>query len=248
LIKTYRTIQQWDYWLTQFLGTRVLEAEQKLLARLLAERYGKHALLIGVPNQQLLLDSSILFNRVIISPFIHKQKPARFIEGDFYQLPITPGSIDLVILPHTLELIDNPHQLLLEACRIVKPEGDIIIIGFNPVSLWGLKKYLMKNKHMPWTGNFIRANKIVNWLRLADFELVKQDRLLFTPPIAEKKMYQRLEFLEWIGNKCWVPYGGVYALTAKAKVIPLTPIKLHWKQKPAVIPTTLPGPIMRDSK
>ncbi len=247
MIKTYRTIQQWDHWLTQLLGMRVLEAEKKLLTHLLAERYGKHALLIGVPRQQLLLESSIIFNRVIISPFVHKPKPAHCIEGDFYQLPITPGSIDLVILPHTLELIDNPHQLLSEACRIVKPEGDIIIIGFNPVSLWGLKKYLMKNKQMPWAGNFIRATKIMNWLRLADFELVKQDRLLFRPPIAEQKMYQRLEFLEWIGAKCLVP-GGAYALTAKAKVIPLTPIKLHWKQKPTVMSTTIPGSIMRDTK
>ena len=249
MVKTYRTIQQWDHWLTEFLGRQVLEAEQKWLARLLAERYGKHALLIGVPRQQLLLDSTIIFNRVLISPFMHKNKPAHAIEGDFYQLPITPGSIDLVLLPHTLELIDNPHRLLLEACRIVKPEGDIIIMGFNSMSAWGLKKYLAKNKPMPWAANFIKFNRIINWLQLADFELVKQDRLLFRPPIVEQKTYQKLEFLEWIGAKLCIPWGGVYALVAKAKVIPLTPIKLHWKQKATVISATLPsGSIMRDIK
>ena len=54
------------------------------------------------------------------------------------------GSIDLVILPHILECIDNPRQLLAEACRIIKPEGHIIICGFNPHSLWGLKKIMGK--------------------------------------------------------------------------------------------------------
>lgn len=246
MVKTYRTIQQWDHWLAQFLGTHILEAEQKLLARIYAECYGKHAVLIGVPRQHMLLKSSVMSNRVIISPLINKHKHIQNIESDFYELPIIPGSVDLVILPHTLEFIDNPHRLLVEACRIVKPEGDIIILGFNPLSLWGLKKYLVKRKSIPWDGNFICTSKVIRWLKLADFQIIQQEMLLFRPPISQENIFQKLQFLEWIGRKCFTPFGGVYALTAKAKVIPLTPIKLHWKQKLSPLSVTLPGPTMRD--
>lgn len=247
MVKTYRTIQQWDHWLAQFLGARILEAEQKLLTRIYAERYGKHAVLVGVPRQHILLKSNVMSNHVVLSPLINKHKHIQNIESDFYELPIIPGSVDLVILPHTLEFIDNPHRLLVEACRIVKPEGDIIVLGFNPFSLWGLKRYLAKNKNTPWNGNFIGASEVIKWLKLADFQIIQQEMLLFRPPVAKEKVFQKLHFLEWLGGKCFTPFGGIYALTAKAKMIPLIPIKLHWKQKLSPLSVTFPGPTtMRD--
>ncbi len=246
MVKTYRTLQHWDHWLTRFLGARVLEAEQKILSRIYAERYGQHAVLIGVPHQHMLLKASVISHHVIISPLMNQYKHIQAIESDFYDLPIIPGSVDLVILPHTLDFIDNPHRLLLEACRIVKPEGDIIILGFNPFSLWGLKKYLTRNKNSPWNGNFINMTQVIRWLKLADFQITQEDMLFFRPPVSQEKIFNKLQFLEWIGRKCFMPFGGIYTLTAKAKVIPLTPIKLLWKQKLSPLSATFSGPTMRD--
>jgi SAM-dependent methyltransferase len=241
-------MQQWNHWLNQFLGASVLDVEQKLLSQSLATRYGNYALLMGVPYQAVLLKPSLMLNNISISPLINKNKSIPQIESDFYELPIIPGSIDLVILPHLLEFVDNPQKLLAEACRLVKPEGNIIIFGFNPLSLWGLKKYLVKNKNIPWMANFIRANLIKKWLKLADFELMEQNMLLFRPPLPHPRLYQKLKCLEWLGNKLYTPLGGIYALTAKAKVIPLTPIKLHWKQTLSPLPVLLPRPLLRDVK
>ena len=246
MVKTYRTLQHWDHWLARFPGTYVLEAEHRLLSRIYSEQYGKHAILIGVPQQHVLLKSSMISHHVIISPLINTQKLVQTIESDFYDLPILPGSIDLVILPHTLDFVDNPHRLLLEACKMVKPEGDIVILGFNPFSLWGLKKYFSKNKNCPWNGNFIAVSKIIEWLKLADFQIIEENRLIFRPPFSREKFFHKLKFLEWLGRKCFTPFGGIYTLTAKAKVIPLTPIKLLWKQKPSPLSATFSGPTMRD--
>lgn len=243
MVKTYRTLQQWDHWLAQFPGTHILEIEKKLLTRIDA----KQTVLVGVPRQHSLLKSNVMPHPIVISPLINKHKDIQQIESDFYQLPIIPGSVDLIILPHTLEFIDNPHRLLIEACRLVKPEGDIIILGFNPFSLWGLKRYLIKNKNTPWNGNVISASKVIKWLKLADFQLTNQEMLLFRPPLAKEKMFHNLHFLEWIGSRLLTPCGGIYALTAKAKMIPLTPIKLHWQQKLSPLSVILPGSTsMRD--
>jgi SAM-dependent methyltransferase len=246
LSKTYRTLQHWNHWLTQFLGKCVLEAEQKTLTRIYAEYYGKYAVLIGVPHQYSLLTSNVMSNHVMISPLINKHAHIESIESDFYELPIVPGSIDLVVLPHTLEFVDNPHRLLLEACKIVKPEGDIIILGFNPFSFWGLKKYLTKNKNNPWNGNSIRMNQVIQWLKLADFQIIQEQFSFFRPPISQEKFFRKLQFFEWLGRKFFMPFGGIYILTAKAKITPLTPIKLLWKQKLSPLSATFSGPTMRD--
>lgn len=248
MAKTHRAIQQWDQWLNQFLGNCLLAAEQQFLPSLLTDCYGKYALLIGVPKQASLLKLSSFSCQMLVSPIINKNKTNRFIEGDFYELPIASASMDLVLLAHTLEYIDNPRQVLAEACRVVKPEGYIIVFGFNPYSLWGLKKSLTKEQTIPWSGNFIPASTVKKWLLLADFELVKQDRLLFRPPLQHhNSLYQKLKLLEWLGSKFRIPFGGVYMLMAKAKVIPLTPIKLHWKQQLTGVQVSIPGgPLVRN--
>lgn len=247
LVKAYRAIQQWNHWLTQPLGARVLEAEKHFLPALLTDCYGKHALLIGVPHQSGLLKFSSIPDQVLLSPILSKNKNMRFIEGEFYELPIASASIDLVLLPHTLEMMDNPRQLLMEACRVVKPEGHIVIFGFNPYSLWGLKKRFTHHHDTPWSGNFIPANQVKKWISLADFELIKQDAFLFRAPLQHHpKIYDKFNIVEWLGSKLWKPFGGVYMLMAKAKVTPLTPIKLHWKQQLSGLHVSIPGPSTRN--
>lgn len=232
MAKTHRTIQQWNQWLGHFPGTSVLEAEEKFLSHLLAQYYGKQALLIGTPAQAVLLKSSSMATQVLLSPIAKQCKTGlAVIESGLRELPILSGSADLVILPHILELVDNPRQLLAEACRIVKPEGHLIICGFNPYSLWGFKKLFAQRKNMPWAGNFIKTSSVKKWLSFADFELLKQSSLLFRPHLASENAYQKLGFLEWIGRHCFFPFGSIYVLLAQAKVIPLTPIKLRWKQQ-----------------
>lgn len=231
MAKTYRKLEHWNHWFSHFMGKILLGMEENHLAGLLKDQYGKHTLLIGVPEQKPLLGASPTSLQYMLGPIFNREPSSLYIEGDLHELPIQSGSVDLVLLAHLHEYIDNPHKLVSEACRIVKPEGHIVICGFNPFSLWGLKKKLMRQQIVPFSGNFISKNKIIEWLNLADFELISQDMLLFRPPMKSHTFFQRLKFLEWLGKKCYKPFGGVYVLQARAKVIPLTPIKMHWKQE-----------------
>lgn len=229
MAKTHRSIQQWNRWLQHFPGQYILETEQQAL-QLLQEYFGKYALLIGVPEQIPLLKQSVMPIQLLVTQLMGNFPDVQCIESEFYKLPIAPGSVDLVMLPHTIECVDNPKQLLAEACRIVKPEGHIIIFGFNPYSYWGMAK-MFNGEAFPWTGNFLPAHQIKQWLALSDFELVKHTHLVFRPYLRNQKFFKKLEILEWLGKKCYSPLGGIYLLVAQAKVIPLTPIKLRWQQK-----------------
>ena len=229
---SYRTLHQWDLWLRQtFLGDSLLKVEKKLLTQLLTHHFGKHALLIGVPHQYLLLNSAVISMHSLVSPLALHENNINYIESSFRELPILTGSVDLVLLPHTLEYTDNPRQLLAEACRIIKPEGLIGICGFNPYSTWGLRKFMLKNQHIPWASNFIHARHIKSWLQLADFKMEKQLYTLYRPPILNQHFYEKLYFIEKMGKKLCSMLGGVYIILARAKVLPLTPIKMKWKQQ-----------------
>jgi len=245
----YRNLQHWDHWLAkQFLGKKLLEAEHDLLKKLLTRHLGKHALLIGVPEQYSLLDTSTIPCHTLVTSILSKEKQTNIIESDLHDLPIATGSIDLVLMPHILEFVESPRQLLSEACRIVKPEGLIVVCGFNPTSWWGFKKKLAKDKTVPWSGHFIPPRSVSGWLHLADFEMEEQRATLFTPPVSEP-LYDKLGFFETIGTRLLPVFGGVYVLVARAKVIPLTPIKLKWKQQLTGIgiSTTISGHIARNT-
>lgn len=248
----YRALQKWNHWLSEeFLGRHLLESEEEQLSRLLEKHYGKHVMLIGVPHQAGLLSATTLPCKSIYTPLNTNARTKGLIEGHFDELPIITGSIDLVIIPHTLEFIDNPRQLLAEACRVIKPEGLIAIAGFNPYSMWGVKNWLSKNgKLIPKHANLIHSQQIKNWLELADFQIEQQQSTLFVPPTQHANHYSPMKLIEKIGNK-WLPnLGGIYVIIARAKVLPLTPIKMKWKQKlnDIRISTSISGHIARRSK
>jgi SAM-dependent methyltransferase len=244
LVRGHHPLQKWNQWLSQDdLGSSVVDEERRLLQPLLSRHYGKHALLIGVPRQKELLRATDMLCQSILSPLTAREDNHRFIESDFQELPIFSGSIDLVVLPHTLEYVDNPQHLLAEACRIVKPDGLIAVFGFNPYSAWGAMKFA-------GAGNFIHARKVKNWLRLSDFVLEQQKAALFRPPLRHKSLFNKLHFIEGVGNKCLPFLSGAYLLLARATVMPLTPIKMKWKQQLTGIriSTSISGHIARQSK
>lgn len=228
-----RRLQQWNEWLSQeFLGRNLLKTETSLLTSSLERHFGKQAIVVGVPQQLNLLQYVKLPCHSLVTPLsLKKEDGMGFIEGDLHDLPILTGSAELVVIPHTLEFIDNPQRLIHEACRIVKPEGLIALFGFNPISIWGLRRAIYKNNMSPWNANQIPVYKVKQWLRLAEFELEKHMSALFVPPISEQNTHKRFEFMESLGKKFLPKWGGIYLLIARAKVVPLTPIKLKWKQQ-----------------
>lgn len=230
-----RTLQHWDHWLGHHhLGLSLLEAEKELMTHFLSNHLGKNAAILGVPNQKILFDAIKIMQKVLVTPLIYASNDHEVIESDLNKLSILTGSVDLVLLPHILDFYDAPQQILSEACRIVKPEGLIVIAGFKPYSLWGLQKWLAKGQSVPWSKHYLDPQQVKHWLKLQDFVLEKQKSLFFRPPINYYPIYNKLHFLETVGTR-FIPWcGNIYLIFARAKVIPLTPIKFKIKWKPAM--------------
>lgn len=88
------------------------------------------------------------------------------------ELPIASNSIDLLLMPHTLEFERDHHQVLREVERVLKPEGQLYFLGFNPLSLFSIWRCfsLRQWRVAPGCGRFITSWRILDWLSLLKFE------------------------------------------------------------------------------
>jgi SAM-dependent methyltransferase len=129
-------------WLSTPPGRYLLAWEQAQLDRVVADVFGFHALQLGLPELDALRANRMPHRWVALDRLAGDGTPPRAIalltQGD--ALPFDERSLDLVVLPHALELARDPHQTLAEVERVLMPEGRVVILGFNAASLWGLRQ------------------------------------------------------------------------------------------------------------
>ena len=170
---------------------------------------------------------------------------------DFEALPFAENSLDLLILPHSLELSPDPHATLREAERVLMPEGKLIICGFNPLSLWGFKQkrsHLYKRLnfgelYLPEAGEMITYRRLRDWLRLLNFEVEPGHFGCYRPAVRSAGMLHRFAWLDKLGERYWSILGAVYFVVAVKRVrgmrviSPLKKVKKIAKNAPVSIAT-----------
>ncbi len=209
-------------WFATAQGQYVLTRERIFFDGSVTDIFGFNAVQFGLPQHDLLHGS-----RIPLHIMAGKEAGVHvWLEAE--ELPFETGSIDLVLLPHILEYSAHPHQILREVERVLRPEGSVIISGFNPFSLWGLRRVLGNKKGYPWCGNFISLLRIKDWLALLGFELVAGRFSCFAPPFTGSALLQRSQCIEPLGNRWWAVVGGVYFLQAKKRVPGMRLIKPNW--------------------
>lgn len=157
-------------------------------------------------------------------------------------LPFPENSLDLVVLPHTLEASADPHVALREIARVLVPEGRLIVIGFNPLSLWGTQqKHSLVAQRMggtappfiPDVDDLIGYQRLCDWLHLLNLEIDGGRFGCYRPGLMSEKWFDRLEWMEHAGDRWWPVLGGVYFLEAVKRVRGVRMIQPRWKQAKA---------------
>lgn len=159
------------------------------------------------------------------------------------ELPFASQSLDLLVLPHLLEFSAHPHQILREAERVLVPEGHLIITGFNPVSMWGLRRALSGNLgEVPWVGQYLSLVRLKDWLSLLGFESRFSANGCYAPPVSSQIWLRRLSFMDSLGKRWWPFAGGAYLLHAVKRVQGVRLIVPRWREKnarkKAMVPVT----------
>ena len=214
-------------WFGTPLGAFLLEREQAYLDQATPDIFGYHALQFGLPQLDLLRESRIT-HRAKIAP----SGPADLL-ANFADLPIDTQSVDLAVLPHVLEFSAQPHDILREIDRIMIPEGRIIIVGFNPWSLFGMRRSLGSTRNYPWNGRFVSLIRIKDWLSLLGFDVSAGSLACYVPPFQAEKWIRRFRFMEPAGDRWWGVGGGVYMLQAIKRVRGMRVITPRWADRAA---------------
>jgi len=225
-------------WLRTPAGRYLLAWEQQHLDHAVVDLFGFHAVQLGLPELDGLranrmphrwvsgdgsrIDESDSDNMAV--------KPTAIaLQCDFDALPFDSQSLDLVVLPHALELARDPHRTLREVERVLRPEGRVVIVGFNPTSLWGLRQRLGHMRmgvglggrgplFLPSEGEFIGYRRLRDWLRLLSFEVEAGRFGCYRPPVGTDRWLARYEWTEALGDRWWPVFGAVYSLTAVKRV------------------------------
>jgi len=212
-------------WFATPLGRYLRQREQAYFDQTVADIFGYYAIQVGLPEHPTLAQSRIP------SHWTLDYDPPAELVADAHALPFPENTIDLVVMPHALEFTDDPHLMLREAYRVMRPEGQIVIAGFNPFSLYGAKRYFGREQAPPWNGNFIGLWRLKDWLSLLGFDVIGGRLDGYAPPFANEAWLKRFAFFEKAGDRWWPIAGGVYFLRATKKVAGMRVITPAWERR-----------------
>src|ERR1700741_287333 len=132
-------------WLSTPQGAYVLDWDLAQFDSAVDDVFGFRAVQVGLPEVDFLRQNRIPYR------FSVALEPGAGIAADPLQLPLAAQSVDLLALPHVLEFHHNPHEVLREAERVLMPEGQVVISGFNSLSLWRLRQaFTFHRNGAPW--------------------------------------------------------------------------------------------------
>lgn len=211
----------------------MLAWERAQLDEAVADVFGFHALQLGLPDLDALA-ANRMPHRWLATPV--PMTSANFVT-DFSALPFPAASLDLVVLPHALELARDPHTTLREVERVLVPEGRVIISGLNPASLWGFRQQRAHLYHrlgfghmfLPEAGEFIGYWRLRDWLRLLGFEVEVARFGCYRPAFSSEKWLHRFDWMDRAGERWWPIFGAVYFLVAVKRVRGMTLLSPAWK-------------------
>ena len=229
-------------WLKTPPGQYLLAWEQARIDKAVVDIFGYHALQIGLPELDGLRANRMPHrwratdSLVDVAPIELAAAPEVpvaptppiALRCDAAAQPFPSNSLDLVVMPHTLELASDPHLALSEAQRVLMPEGRLVIVGFNPASLWGLRQRLGRTRHrlgvgddrlfLPSSGEFIGYWRLRDWLKLLGFEIEAGRFGCYRPPWTTDKWLGRYAWMDKTGDRWWPVLGAVYFLVAVRRV------------------------------
>ncbi len=234
-------------------GQYLLEWERAQFDGALADIFGYHALQLGLPELPLLRANRMPHRWAASAPCgngvaLNLNANQVMLATDYAALPFPANSLDLVVLPHALELGADPHAALREVERVLVPEGRVVISGLNPASLWGLRqrrallyrKLGFGNLFLPQSGELIGYWRLRDWLRLLNFEVETGRFGCYRPSVDSETWLRRLDWMDRAGQRWWPIFGAVYFVVAVKRVHGMRLIGPAWKTAPARQTSTVP--------
>lgn len=197
--------------------------------------FGYNAVQVGLPEFD-----ALRANRIPFKVYLGLAQPTPEQSGCWQAqvqatpeaLPFASQSLDLLVLPHVMEYVDDPHRVLREAERVLIPEGRVVMTGFNPFSLWGLRQRLAFDPWLPSEAQCLLAHRLKDWCQLLSLDVEHSRYGCYAPPVRSARWLQRYGFMERAGARWWPVAGAIYMVSAVKRVSGMRLIEPPWKKSP----------------
>jgi len=234
-----------ESWYALDNGQYLLDATRSAVQDALETAFGYHILQLGVSGGTALVKGSPINHRLYCA-----SRPGEGVglvaEPD--ALPLESDSVDAIVAHHCMEFADNPHQVLREIQRVLTPQGQLLIVGFNPYSLMGCKtrfhRLLRKSlwsQHRP-----VSEHRMTDWLHLLGCEVLDTQRLFTFPPFGSGRLRQFVTRCDQWTTQYNLLFGGIYILHATKQVAGLHPPRRLRLARPksliGLVPKPAPAP------
>lgn len=232
-------------WLQTPPGRYLLAWEQERYDELVADVFGYYALQLGLPELEGLRANRMPHRWLALKAWGAPRAPqasAAQLYADAVALPFGAASLDLVLLPHTLEWSVDAHAALREVERVLVPEGRVVVSGLNPWSLWGLRQWRAQayqrlgaggQLYLPPARQWLAPGRVRDWLRLLGLELETLSFGCFRPALKSSGWLARHSWLDDLGPRWWPVLGAGYVIVAVKRVPAMRLLEPAWRTRPA---------------
>ena len=216
-------------WFKSALGQHVIETEAAMLDQLLPGIFGYHLVQVSVQDRQLFAASAIQ-NKFSLAL---EQSSNSGLVGIPDSLPFANDSVDVMLLHHLLDFTDSTNDVLREMSRVTMPMGYVVIVGFNPLSLWGLWGGVARYRgRAPWNGRFLSTGRLMDNLNLLNFKIDRAQYAVYGPPVARWSGRVN-DYSLGVSRRLNLPVGSVYVIVAQKQVGSLRPVRPVWRNQPS---------------
>lgn len=146
---------------------------------------------------------------------LEDRRDIAWVQADGARLPFRPVIFDAVVSVTVLCFSEQPHALLSEAHRVLRPGGRIVLGELGRYSPWAVIRRLkgLLSKTVYRTAHFFTPSELADLLTGTGFRDVSIRTAVFYPPVNARPALRCGRLIEPIGRR-YVPWAGAFLAAA----------------------------------